>query len=233
MTGADDEELLIGIQTPHARMSIVRRGLYRVNVVPGNTTELIVRKGRVMLEDSHTKVNGGNKVIFSNSTFSVAKLGKADKNDIEALNSWSKDRAQTLAKANSRISGQTLAVFGSTYRDYWSNLASGGRSGFWLYNNDIGCYTLLPLAYGWQSPYGRSYSRFFFFGNYWPGRVFDGQTATGPGRYPTRAPSYSWRPAARQSAERTRNPGASPMGQPRTPRSGGSDRPAARPRVSE
>src|SRR4030095_1713409 len=79
VTGAQDEELFIGITTPHARMSIVRRGLYRVNVVPGNTTELIVRKGRVMLEDSHTKVKGGNKVVFSSGSFSVAKLTDADK----------------------------------------------------------------------------------------------------------------------------------------------------------
>jgi hypothetical protein len=79
VTGADDEELFIGITTPHTRMSIIRRGLYRVNVVPGDTTELIVRKGRVMLEGSHTKVKGGNKVVFSSSSFSVAKLEKADK----------------------------------------------------------------------------------------------------------------------------------------------------------
>ena len=79
VTGADDEELFIGITTPHTRLSIVRRGLYRVNVVPGDTTELIVRKGRVMLEGSHTKVKGGNKVVFSSNSFSVAKLEKAEK----------------------------------------------------------------------------------------------------------------------------------------------------------
>ena len=76
VTGADDEELLIGITTPHTRMSIVRRGLYRVNVVPGDTTELIVRKGRVVLEGSHIKIKGGNKVVFSGGSFSVAKLEK-------------------------------------------------------------------------------------------------------------------------------------------------------------
>ena len=37
VTGADDTELLINITTPHTRMAIVRRGLYRVNVVPGDT----------------------------------------------------------------------------------------------------------------------------------------------------------------------------------------------------
>src|SRR5882762_8344042 len=32
VTGTDDTELLINIATPHTRMAIVRRGLYRVNV---------------------------------------------------------------------------------------------------------------------------------------------------------------------------------------------------------
>ena len=73
-TGSEDTELSINITTPHAKMQIVRRGLYRVNVVPGNTTELIVRKGRVLLADSHTKITGGNKVIFNSNSFSVAKL---------------------------------------------------------------------------------------------------------------------------------------------------------------
>lgn len=226
VTGADDEELLIGITTPHARMSIVRRGLYRVSVVPGNTTELIVRKGRVMLEDSHTKVKGGNKVIFSNSTFSVAKLEKADKNESDMLEVWSKDRAQTLAKANSRISERTLALFGSSFNDHRSR-GRWGSSGIWFFNNEIGCYTLLPLRYGWGSPYGRSYSRFY--GSYWPGSIYGRPTMTGGGGHP-RSPGSGngGPPTARPPAERIR-PSAPAMGPTRAPRSSG----GARPLVSE
>lgn len=229
VTGADDEELLIGITTPHARMSIVRRGLYRVSVVPGDTTELIVRKGRVMLEDSHTKVKGGNKVVFSNSTFSVAKLEKADKDDREALSAWSKDRGQTLAKANSRISERTLSMFSSSFGDEWMNPGRWGRSGIWFFNNDIGCYTLLPLRYGWGSPYGTSYSRFY--GAYWPGSIYGRPTFTGSG-YPTRNGTDNGnRPITRQPAERTR-PTAAPMGGQARPSSSG-NRPGARPRAPE
>ncbi|MGH9880725.1 MAG: FecR domain-containing protein, partial [Pyrinomonadaceae bacterium] len=93
-TGADDTELLINIITPDARMAIVRRGLYRVNVVPGDGTELIVRKGRVMLGDSHTKIKGGNKVVFTSGAFSVAKLQKEDKKNFDNLDTWSKERAE-------------------------------------------------------------------------------------------------------------------------------------------
>ena len=147
VTGADDEELFIGITTPHARLSIVRRGLYRLNVVPGNTTELIVRKGRVMLEDSHTKVKGGNKVVFSSGSFSVAKLENADKKDSDTFESWSKDRAQTLAKENSRISGRTLSAFATSFRNDWSYAGFWGRSGVWLFSPTASCYTFIPFYY--------------------------------------------------------------------------------------
>ena len=235
VTGADDEELLIGITTPHARMSIVRRGLYRVSVVPGDATELIVRKGRVMLEDSHTKVKGGNKVIFSNSTFSVAKLEKTDKDEEETLNAWSKDRAQTLARANSRISGRTLALFSSSFRRSWLNeIGPGGRSGFWLFNDDLGCYTMLPFSYGWQSPYGRSYSSFYYPVGFGPGY---GRPTFGGRRYPS---SGTGTPVGggpvRSPAERTRPAGSPSMGEPRAPRPAGptgGNRPGARPRAQE
>ncbi|HLO00041.1 MAG TPA: FecR family protein [Pyrinomonadaceae bacterium] len=162
VTGADDEELFIGITTPHMRMSIIRRGLYRVNVVPGDTTELIVRKGRVMLEGSHTKVKGGNKVVFSSTSFSVAKLEKTDKKDKDTLEAWSKDRAQTLAKANSQISDRTLGSFASSFRNDWSLLSSFGRSGFWLYSPRARCYTFVPYSADYYSPYGSGYSSSFW-----------------------------------------------------------------------
>jgi hypothetical protein len=177
VTGADDQELFIGITTPHTRMSIIRRGLYRVNVVPGDTTELIVRKGRVMLEGSHTKVKGGNKVVFSSSSFSVAKLENADKKDWDIFETWSKERAQTLAKENSRISGRTLSALANSFSYDWSYLSLLGRSGFWLYSYRSSCYTFIPYYGGYGSPYGGGYSRSFFPGGigYWQGRqVFIG-----------------------------------------------------------
>jgi hypothetical protein len=188
VTGADDEQLLIGITTPHTRMSIVRRGLYRVNVVPGDTTELIVRKGRVVIEDSHTKVKGGNKVIFSGGgSVSIAKLEKAEKKNWDNLEGWSKDRAQMLAKANDRLSqgdlGRSLARFGDQDFDFFSFRR---YAGLWFYNRNAGCFTFLPFSYGWGSPYGHSYSSFYFGGPYWPGRqigyspVFGNGSGGGP-----------------------------------------------------
>lgn len=154
-TGADDLELNINISTPHAKLAIVRQGLYRLNVIPNDATELIVRKGRVILSDSHTKVKGGNKVVFSATNVSVAKLTKEEKKVQEDVDNWSKERAETLAKANRRISDRMMMSAFSTYRD-WDPFS---RSyGLWFYNSRLACYTFLPFAYGWGSPYGGSYT---------------------------------------------------------------------------
>lgn len=155
-TGFDGAELLINITTPHTRMAIVRKGLYRVSVIPGDTTELIVRKGRVMLEGSHTKVNGGNKVVFSNTTFSVAQLRDADKKNPDDLEAWSKERAKTVALANRAVNRRDMILAMSSFNDNWGRL-SPGSSGVWMFNSRYGCYTFMPFYGGWGSPYGSSY----------------------------------------------------------------------------
>lgn len=226
VTGADDEELFIGITTPHTRMSIVRSGLYRVSVVPGDTTELIVRKGRVMLEGSHTKVKGGNKVVFSSNSFSVAKLGDAEKKDRDDLENWSKDRAQTLAKENSRISGRTLnALASNIFNDPFQLRGSG----FWLFSSAGRCYTFIPYYGSFHSPYGGAYSRTIApgdvgYGYGWPGsggpvRGYEGSsgrpsTPSSPGS--SSGPTYNPPPAAGRTStpdsprESPRNPSPDP-----------------------
>ena len=108
-TGADGLELNIGISTPHARLAIVRQGLYRLNVVPQDATELIVRKGRVILGDTHTKIKGGNKVVFSATNVIVAKLTDEEKKNKDDVEIWSKQRGQTLAQANRKITNRMLS----------------------------------------------------------------------------------------------------------------------------
>lgn len=165
VTGADDAELLINVVTPHARIAIVRRGLYRVNVVPDAATELIVRKGRVMLEGSQTKVKGGNKVVFSSGhAFSVAKLEKTEKKNADTFEDWSKGRAQTVAQANRRIRVRDLNLALAGYRDRWSR--GYGFGGMWVYSSGTACFTFMPFYSGWGSPYGSSYSSAFFGGYY-------------------------------------------------------------------
>ena len=113
-----------------------------LNVVPEDATELIVRKGRVILSDSHTKVKGGNKVVFSATNVSVAKLTKEEKKNKDEVETWSKNRAETLAKANRKI---TIGC--STPRLRRIAIPSRPRRAFglWFFNAHLGCYTFLPL----------------------------------------------------------------------------------------
>ena len=163
-TGADDSQLQINISTPHTKIAIVRRGLYRLNVVPGDNTELIVRKGRVMLDK--TKIGGGNKVVFSSHTFLVAKLQKTDKLKVDNLDNWSKDRSETVAQANKKIRQRELGALMTSMRDRWFNSMSASTPGFWYFSSRYNCYTFVPYFMGWGSPYGSSYSRAFFPGYY-------------------------------------------------------------------
>jgi hypothetical protein len=159
-TGADGLELNINISTPHTKLVIVRQGLYRLNVIPGDATELIVRKGRVILSDAtQTKVKGGNKVIFSSTNVTVAKLTKEEKKQQEEIDDWSKQRAETLAKANRKITNKMLTAAFFSYQDYgWRDPYFGRGFGLWFYNPIQGCYTFIPWYYGWRSPYGSSYT---------------------------------------------------------------------------
>jgi len=176
-TGMDGLDLNINISTPHTKLAIVRQGLYRLNVVPGDATELIVRKGRVILNDSpHTKVKGGNKVVFSATAVSVAKLTKEEKKLAEEVDVWSKQRAETLAKANRRITDRAFVQAWASYRDWDPFLRN--RTGLWFYDVGSRCYTFLPFYYGFSSPYGNSYSNSIYSPSWYPGRAYGNNQPT-------------------------------------------------------
>ena len=201
--GHDGLELNISITTPHTKLAIVRQGLYRVSVVPGDATELIVRKGRVILSDSHTKIKDGNKVVFSASNVMVAKLTKEEKKlkEREEIDVWSKERAQTLARANRRISDRMLNTAFASYNDPFSR----GRFGLWFFNTRAGCYTFLPFYNGWRSPYGNDY----WTSVYYPGSYY----------YPRSGPT---RPGANGNTGNTGGGSASSGGSGGSSSSGGS-----------
>ena len=213
-TGADDTQMQINISTPHTRLAIVRRGLYRLNVVPGDNTELIVRKGRVMLDRSQTKINGGNKVIFSGETFFVAKLQKADKNKVDGFDGWSKDRSDTLAQANRKIRGREMSALLARARDRWFHNFSSRSGGFWYYNAGFNCYTFIPYFMGWGSPYGSSYSSAFFSGYYCGGcrGPFDYRRRNGT--YPTSGSSASGGNGGGSTSVGNPSPSRPPMSTP-------------------
>ncbi len=166
-TGAENTALLINITTPHTKLAIVQRGLYRLNVVPGDATELIVRKGIVMLDRTHAKIKGGNKVIFNNESFFIAKLDKVDKKKVDSVDTWSKERAGFLAQANQKIKNRDLNLMLASFDTSWSRFTAGS-AGIWFFNPRFACFTFLPFYMGWNSPYGSFYANSFYSGYYGP-----------------------------------------------------------------
>jgi hypothetical protein len=186
--GFDGVDLLINISTPHTKLAIVRGGLYRLNVMPSDGTELIVRKGRVILSDSHTKVKGGNKVIFSATNTVVAKLTNEEKKkSVENVEVWSRDRAEALAKANRKITDRMMNSAFASSMGYFSSRSYG----FWFFSPTARCYTFLPLFYGWSSPYGSSFHTTIYnmprggFGM----TGYGNPTSAGQSSYPSSSPS--------------------------------------------
>ncbi len=154
-TGGDNTELRIGLITNKARLLIVRRGIYRINAQP-DATELLVRKGRVLIGDLPGQiVKSGKKLTFTGGEPLAAKLSKADQDEFD---NWSRERGKTLARANERL---TARLFNSYVGEnsFWNWAANSW--GIWAFSPFSRCYTFLPFRFGWASPYGHYYGQYY------------------------------------------------------------------------
>jgi len=153
-TGTEDLRLQIGIVTDQSRFTIVRRGVYRINVFPGST-ELLVQKGRVLVDGQLGMIKGGTKVNFNRGSSFAAKLTKKDRDEFD---DWSKERGEFLARANERLSIRTLNSY--LFDSAWDlGFSAANRFGLWTYSPFVGGFTFFPFRYGWSSPYGHHYGR--------------------------------------------------------------------------
>jgi hypothetical protein len=171
-TGGDDADLQINVMTNQKDLVIIRGGIYRINAQPGST-ELLVRKGRV-LPDSNPRemVKGGNKVTYAASEPLVAKLDKKDQDDFDL---WSKKRAETLARANEKISSRAVNGYLASMSAFEWAFSAANSWGLWAYSPFSRSYTFVPFRYGWSSPYGH------YYGNYCNVWQYHGGPGYGPG----------------------------------------------------
>lgn len=191
VTGADGVKLELRIITPQTDVLIIRRGIYRFNVLPNETTEVAVRKGRALYgKGLANQLKDGQKVLLERSRMEVAKL---DKKNQDTLDLWSKERAETLAHANRQLQNRALiAAFNDYERDTLGIIQSRYGLGFWVYSGRLGGFCFLPFGWNtWSSPYGYDYRTGYNFGGngwgpYWsqrnyptPGTGATGSTGTG------------------------------------------------------
>lgn len=161
-TGFDELQVTIEIETPQTQVSIIRSGIYRLNVTEANVTEVSVEKGRALVGRlREMTVKGGKSARVGGAGVELAKL---DKKNRDAFDLWSRERGKLLAQANDKLSARNMNAFLSSdrFNDWWGTqmgdgIASRRLVGIWCFNPRMGMYTFVPLYYGWGSPYGHGY----------------------------------------------------------------------------
>jgi hypothetical protein len=162
-SGGDYTDVRINVLANQQSLIVIRGGIYRFNVQPG-ATDLLVRKGRVMPGNGNREVlKGGTRITYAAGAPLVAKLDKKDQDDFD---SWSKKRAETLARANQKISSRTFNGYLASMDSFWWAFSAANPWGLWTYSPYSRCYTFMPFRYGWSSPYGHYYDNYFYYSPY-------------------------------------------------------------------
>lgn len=183
-TGVDGVKPDINIETPQSHVSVIKNGIYRVNVFDSGATDVFVRTGEARVDLNTTaqvddvKIKGGKALLASNfSTDGVSQpnfaknnlVTKFDKKKSEdEFDLWSKNRAESLVASNSRLtdlySSYMLTGF---FNNDWRYSSRYAPYGLWFYDPLLNCYTFSPFYYGWRSPYGYSYPVWYDYNTYY------------------------------------------------------------------
>ncbi len=177
VVGTDDTTLSLKVETPQTSAAIIRRGIYRLNVLQGGATEVLVQKGRALVGPTAQEVKSGRMVTVTGGIMSA--VVKIEKRPEDSLALWSRQRAEYLAQVNRQIQPRILRAsifdYSAEYNTdpiYYRNRHSGS----WVYDSQRNCYVFVPGQGGSSSPYGHRYPN-------WGGRscnCINGAPATNP-----------------------------------------------------
>ena len=136
----------VSVNTAKQNYDLIDTGIYRIDVAADGIARLEVWKGKA--EAGETVLKGGRTTSSLNG-----EVAKFDRDERDAFETWSRDRAKEMAKGTNDLRDKTLRT--SLMQSYM-----GGRwdmynsFGLWVYNRSAGRYSFLPFGYGWSSPYG-------------------------------------------------------------------------------
>jgi len=156
----------ITIDTPKGHFEIARDGIYRFNISPDGKAEVAVRKGRAVV--GAITIKDGKVAVVDGATAAIAKLNKQD---IDALDDWSKERSKALIAANSRLSNVGIG----------RTMSMAFMRNAWIYDPFCRCRTFLPFVSGFSSPYGWEYSVCNPYGYYYSRPRYNNGGGTGGG----------------------------------------------------
>ncbi len=156
-TGGDDADLRINVLANQQSLMIIRGGIYRINVQP-NSAELLVRKGRVLPAGSTGQlVKGGTKIMYASGAPLTAKVTKQDHDDFDL---WSKKRAETLARANEKISGRAMNGYLASLSPFEWAFSAANPWGLWTFSSFSHCFTFVPFfGFSWRLVFRRIIER--------------------------------------------------------------------------
>jgi hypothetical protein len=157
VTGFSDIDVLLTVDTPETRVELLRSGLYRFNAGRSGATEVFVHSGRAFVRG--TVIKGGQFARVGAGAGEVVAVKFDRKLQRDALDLWSRDRAQELARINERLQRRSVNTLlaHTSFTDLFYGAGRYGHLGVWLWSPLNSCYTFLPFAFGWPSPYGFSY----------------------------------------------------------------------------
>lgn len=214
----------VSVNTAKQNYDLIDTGIYRIDVAGDGVARLEVWKGKA--EAGETVLKGGR------TTSSLdGQIAKFDRDERDAFETWSRDRAKELAKSTNDLRDKTL-------RTSLMNSYMGGRwdmynsFGLWVYNRRAARYSFLPFGFGWSSPYGYGYGTDIWWYRlpsvvyYMPQRTYRAPSGTNPAA--TNPPANSGSTAPRTSQRRAWDRGENGRnGDRRTSRGG--ERPARPP----
>ncbi len=154
------EDFVVTVNTPTAKFRLVDSGIYRVEA--NGSGSVAVWKGKALLgNDGNAVVKSGREGSLANGQAVIAKF---DRDDKDALDIWSKDRAKELARITGKLERDTMrtALMSSFLGRGWNVYNSFG---LWIYDRFSRSNCFLPFGWGWGSPYGYGFGHSIWYYN--------------------------------------------------------------------
>ncbi len=147
------DEFKVSLDLPKADIELTNSGVYRVDVLPDGSGKISVWKGKVFVGADKAEVKAGKSAIVSEKATTIAKF---DRDNKDAFDIWSQDRAKESAKINAKLQRDALrnSLLNSFNRGMWNRF---GSFGLWVLDPLTGRWCFLPFGSSWRSPYGFGY----------------------------------------------------------------------------
>lgn len=148
-----DDDFKVSVKAPKSNIDLIRSGVYRVDVAADGGAKISVWKGTAFVGSDKAEVKAGKVATVSGETAVVAKF---DRDQKDALDAWSKDRAKELTKVNASLQRRVVrdSLLNSFNSRGWNMYDSFG---LWIFDPSRSYWCFMPFGYGWGSPYGYGY----------------------------------------------------------------------------